>query len=62
MVLNNEFNSKLPLIGSHEPAGTIVELGSEVKGWKKGERVGALNFDTCCGLQTPIFVKEWNIC
>jgi propanol-preferring alcohol dehydrogenase len=49
MVLNNEFGSQLPLIGSHEPAGTIVELGSEVTGWKKGERVGALNFDQCCG-------------
>ena len=49
MALNNEFTSPLPYIGSHEPAGTIVEIGSEVKGWKKGDRVGALNFENVCG-------------
>lgn len=52
MVNNNEFHSSLPLIGSHEPAGTIVEVGSDVKGWKKGDRVGALNFDNPCGTES----------
>lgn len=49
MVLDNAFDSKLPVIGSHEPAGVIEALGSNVKGWAVGDRVGALNFDTVCG-------------
>jgi len=47
--LNNEFNSPLPYIGSHEPAGVIAELGSEVKAYKVGDRVGAINFEQVCG-------------
>lgn len=49
MALNNEFHSDLPFIGSHEPAGIIEELGSDVKGFKVGDRVGAIAFDSCCG-------------
>lgn len=41
----------LPFIGSHEPAGTIVSLGSEVsESWHVGDRVGVTNFmDPCNG-------------
>ncbi|KAF5718234.1 sphingosine n-acyltransferase lag1 [Fusarium mundagurra] len=49
MALENAFGSKLPLIGSHEPAGVVVEVGSEVQGFPEGDRVGCLNFDSCCG-------------
>ncbi|EMT69604.1 Alcohol dehydrogenase 2 [Fusarium odoratissimum] len=41
MALDNAFCSKLPFIGSHEPAGVVVEVGSDVQ--------GCLNFDSCCG-------------
>jgi Zn-dependent alcohol dehydrogenase len=36
MALNNEFNSPLPFIGSHEPAGIIEVVGSDVKDFHKG--------------------------
>ncbi|KAM0304180.1 hypothetical protein ACHAPM_002253 [Fusarium culmorum] len=49
MALAGEFNSKLPFIGSHEPTGVVVEVGSEVEGFMEGDRVGCLNFDSCCG-------------
>lgn len=49
MALNNEFDSPLPYIGSHEPAGIIEEVGSDVKNFKKGDRVGAIAFDSPCG-------------
>ncbi|KLP05676.1 ADH2-alcohol dehydrogenase II [Fusarium fujikuroi] len=32
MALENAFGSKLPFIGSHEPAGVVVEVGSEAQG------------------------------
>ncbi|KAK1142170.1 hypothetical protein N8T08_008096 [Aspergillus melleus] len=49
MALNGDFISKLPFIGSHEPAGIIEEIGSQVAGFTKGDRVGCINFDTVCG-------------
>ncbi|KAJ4005987.1 hypothetical protein NW752_001234 [Fusarium irregulare] len=49
MALNGEFNTELPFIGSHEPAGIVVEVGSEAEGFEVGDRVGCLNFDSCCG-------------
>lgn len=52
MCVNGEFNSPLPLTGSHEPAGTVVDLGEKAKGelgFKVGDRIGALNFYHPCG-------------
>lgn len=49
MALNGEFGSELPFIGSHEPAGIIEELGSQVQGFSRGDRVGCINFDSVCG-------------
>ncbi|OJJ36033.1 hypothetical protein ASPWEDRAFT_110216 [Aspergillus wentii DTO 134E9] len=49
MALNNEFNTKLPFIGSHEPAGIIEDVGAEVEGFQRGDRVGCVNFDSVCG-------------
>ncbi|KAL2802414.1 chaperonin 10-like protein [Aspergillus granulosus] len=49
MALNNEFASTLPFIGSHEPAGVVEEVGAQVTGFQKGDRVGCINFDTVCG-------------
>ncbi|KAE8407030.1 chaperonin 10-like protein [Aspergillus pseudonomiae] len=44
----------LPLIPSHEPVGTVVQVGEEsASKWKDGDRVGILRFknacDTCAG-------------
>ncbi|CAG9952887.1 unnamed protein product [Clonostachys rosea f. rosea IK726] len=49
MAHENGFNTKLPFIGSHEPAGIVVEAGSYVTEFKKGDRVGCINFESCCG-------------
>lgn len=49
MALENAFNSKLPFIASHEPAGVVVEVGSDVIGFAEGDRVGCINFESCCG-------------
>ncbi|KAJ5676048.1 zinc binding dehydrogenase [Penicillium macrosclerotiorum] len=49
MALNGEFNSPLPFIGSHEPAGILEEIGADVHGFQKGDRVGCINFDSVCG-------------
>ncbi|SCO33995.1 related to ADH5-alcohol dehydrogenase V [Fusarium fujikuroi] len=51
MVYHGITQVSLPFIGSHEPAGTIVALGSDVPGiWHKGDRVGVTNFmDPCQG-------------
>ncbi|KAF9774803.1 hypothetical protein IL306_007161 [Fusarium sp. DS 682] len=48
MALENAFGSKILFIGSHEPAGVVVEAGSDVQGFSVGDRVGCLNFDSCC--------------
>ena len=48
-VLQGQFPAKLPMIPSHEPAGKIVQVGSEVQGnWMIGDRVGVLNFKNAC--------------
>lgn len=41
MVRNGVFNSELPLTGSHEGSGTVVDVGSLVKDFKVGDRVMA---------------------
>lgn len=50
MALNGEFGTKLPFIGSHEPAGVVVDVGKDVEGFGKGDRVGCINFDSVCGM------------
>lgn len=49
MAYENAFNSKLPFIGSHEPAGVVVSVGSDVTEFKSGDRVGCINFENACG-------------
>ncbi|KAF6831833.1 alcohol dehydrogenase [Colletotrichum musicola] len=50
MAYENAFNSKLPFIGSHEPAGVVVGVGSDVTEFKSGDRVGCINFENACGV------------
>ncbi|KAJ4373637.1 hypothetical protein N0V86_007780 [Didymella sp. IMI 355093] len=48
-VLQGQFPASLPIIPSHEPAGTVVQVGTHVQGsWKVGDRVGVLNFKNAC--------------
>lgn len=53
MVLEHEFTTPLPVVGSYEPAGTVVAVGSDVTEFKAGDRVGCINFDSCCGVYQP---------
>jgi propanol-preferring alcohol dehydrogenase len=39
MVSSGKFGSSLPIIGSHEGAGTVIATGSEVKSFKPGDRI-----------------------
>jgi len=39
----------LPITGSHEPTGVVEECGPDVKGFQKGDRVGATAFVAECG-------------
>ncbi|KAF5619292.1 sphingosine n-acyltransferase lag1 [Fusarium tjaetaba] len=61
MALENSFGSELPFFKSHKSAGVVAEVGSEVQGFAEGDRVGCLNFDSCCGkcpdckASTPIY-------
>ncbi|KAH7084690.1 chaperonin 10-like protein, partial [Paraphoma chrysanthemicola] len=49
-VLHGQFAADLPMIPSHEPAGTIARVGTKVNGsWRVGDRVGVLNFKHACG-------------
>lgn len=46
------YESPLPLVGSHEPVGEVVEMGEEARqksGFKVGDRIGLLNFKNHCG-------------
>ncbi|KAM0816075.1 putative Alcohol dehydrogenase GroES-like domain-containing protein [Seiridium cardinale] len=48
-VVHGQFQSNLPLIPSHEPAGKIVKVGAHCSSdWKIGDRVGILNFKNAC--------------
>ncbi|KAI8169009.1 alcohol dehydrogenase [Colletotrichum sp. SAR 10_70] len=48
MVNEGAFDPPLPLIGSHEPAGVVAEVGAEVQGFREGDRVGCINFEGAC--------------
>ncbi|KAJ4187914.1 hypothetical protein NW767_008874 [Fusarium falciforme] len=49
MVYHGISQEPLPFIGSHEPAGTIISLGSDVPdSWHVGDRVGVTNFQKPC--------------
>lgn len=47
--------TKLPLVGGHEGAGIVVDMGENVKGWKKGDYAGikwlngsCMSCEFCC--------------
>ncbi len=46
--MGNDSDVKLPHVPGHELAGVVEEVGSEVKNWKKGDRV-TLPFVCGCG-------------
>jgi hypothetical protein len=49
MIRDGDFNSPLRLTGGHEACGTVVEVGSHVRGFKRADRIGTLPFLHACG-------------
>jgi D-arabinose 1-dehydrogenase-like Zn-dependent alcohol dehydrogenase len=45
MVMDGSFGGVYPITGSHEPCGTIVALGNEVRKGKEGKEGRALRED-----------------
>ena len=48
-IVKDEYPANYPVVLGHEYSGTIVELGSEVKGFKPGDRVISLTAVVTCG-------------
>ena len=52
MPLHPTIGGPLPITGSHEPSGVVVDVGEEVKSagkFKVGNRVMAVNTARACG-------------
>ncbi|WVW79311.1 hypothetical protein I302_101278 [Kwoniella bestiolae CBS 10118] len=65
MVLEGSFGENLPLVGSHEPSGTVVQLGEEagkIGGLKIGDRVAALLPKDVCGKCSDCRFGDWKYC
>ena len=45
----DEFETYPPVTIGHEVAGRIVEIGSDVKGWREGDRVTTETYFYTCG-------------
>ncbi|CCD68476.2 alcohol dehydrogenase [Caenorhabditis elegans] len=60
--------SKCPMIGGHEGAGSVISVGSKVKNWQIGDKVGiklvqgnCLNCEYCQTGHEPLCPHVWNI-
>lgn len=49
MVRDGVFGDNYPITGSHEAVGLVHDVGSDVKDFKKGDRMGTLAFQNACG-------------
>ncbi|OQB96150.1 MAG: Alcohol dehydrogenase [Spirochaetes bacterium ADurb.Bin110] len=52
---------KLPHVPGHELAGTIVEVGKDIKNWKRGDRV-TMPFVAGCGHCLPCLTGNPQVC
>ncbi|KAK8843346.1 hypothetical protein IAR55_007002 [Kwoniella newhampshirensis] len=65
MVMDGSFGGVYPIVGSHEPAGTVVALGkdAEKNGTAKvGDRVAALLPKDPCGECSDCKLGDWKYC
>jgi len=60
-IFEGDFISPYPLIGGHEFAGTVYEVGEGVDGWTEGERV-AVDPSVYCGKCNHCRNLRWNHC
>lgn len=59
--MGNDSDISLPHVPGHELAGVVEEIGSNVKNWKKGERV-TVPFVSGCGSCEQCFSGNQQIC
>lgn len=59
---NVSYPVNVPLILGHEFAGTIVEVGAEVKGWSVGDRVTAETHAQYCGHCYLCRTNRYHLC
>src|SRR5215212_8822191 len=52
---------RLPHVPGHELAGTIVEVGREVRGWGVGDRV-TVPFVCACGVCASCLAADQQVC
>ncbi|EMC95505.1 hypothetical protein BAUCODRAFT_72967 [Baudoinia panamericana UAMH 10762] len=63
MVMDGVFNAPLPLIGSHEGAGTVTAVGSAVENFSIGDRVMAhVRRNTCGECSECLGPDVWKYC
>jgi len=48
-IINDEYSANYPVVMGHEYSGTVVETGSEVRGFALGDRVVSLTAVVTCG-------------
>ena len=51
----------LPHVPGHELAGTILEVGSDVRRWRVGERI-VVPFICACGVCPPCLAGDHQVC
>jgi len=56
------FMTSLPYCGGHEPVGTVAKIGSAVRGFNIGDRVGFLMFTDMCGICEDCFSGQHRYC
>ncbi|MDD5603858.1 MAG: zinc-binding dehydrogenase [Eubacteriales bacterium] len=56
------FKINVPLILGHEFAGTIVKAGSEVQGWKSGDRITSETHADYCGVCPLCRSNQYHLC
>ena len=56
------YKVNVPLILGHEFAGTIAEIGSNVKGWQTGDRVASETHADYCGKCVMCRTNNYHVC
>ena len=56
------YKVNVPLILGHEFAGTIAEIGSNVKGWQIGDRVASETHADYCGKCVMCGTNNYHVC
>jgi len=56
------FMTTVPYCGGHEPVGIVAKLGSNVKGFSIGDRVGYMMYSDMCGNCPECFTGQHRYC